>query len=504
MPSYDKTREFFLQDHPRTLFPMGTTRFLVEYFSPALGDFVYGKITHKKDSASAFLPQTKAYASKPGYHLRRTAKLDPVADFFLYDLIYRNRSAFRKSTRHSRVNYGYRFENGSPLPPARSYKAFKRDVHDSLDKFKYCAKFDISTYFNSIYHHDLVMWFNNVSSSEEDAQFFDKFFKQINSGRSVDCLPHGLYPTKMIGSHFLQFVDYAARLDAEHTVRFMDDFYFFSNDLDRLLSDFIEVQRIIGERGLSLNPQKTLIGEVQYLDIEQEIDDIKIELLRRRSRAITASGPDEGDWEDETEEEMSDDETLNDEETEYLYSLLRDQEIEEEDAELVLALMREHGNDVLEHIPVFLERFPNLSKNIFHFCAHVEDKDALGGILVAYLTENPQVTEYQLFWFACILERELLSTSSASSLIPLLYEHQNSTDISRSRVLEIPSKHFGLDDMREEQLRTGASVWPAWSSAVGSRVEKKRNRNHLLGYFANGSAMNELIANCVKQYEQNA
>lgn len=501
MASYEKTKDFYLLDHSRTLFPLGTTKFLVENFASELGDFVYGKITHEKESDFAFLPQAKVYASKPGFHLRRTAKLDPVAEFFIYDLAYRNRSSFRKSGKQSRTNYGYRFESGRPISPANSYRAFKQGVHEALEKYKYCAKFDISTYFNSVYHHDLVMWFNDVATSEEDAQFFDKFLKQTNTGRSVDCLPHGIYPTKMIGSHFLSFIDYAARLDSEMMLRFMDDFYLYSDDLDCLVSDFIEVQHLLGEKGLFLNPQKTVLGEIDHIDIEREVDEIKLALLMRRGRAISASGTDEGDWEDEIEEEGVDEDVLNEDEIEYLDSMLRDDQIEEEDAELILALMRDHGNDVLEYIPTFLERFPNLSKNIYHFCAHVDDKEELGNVVLNYLSENQQVTEYQLFWFGCLLETELFGTSSVDALIPLLYEHQYSTDISKSRILEIPDKRYGLDDMREEQLRTGASVWPAWSSAVGSRVEKKSNRNHLLGYFANGSPMNDLISNCIKQYE---
>jgi len=64
--------------------------------------------------------------------------------------------------------------------------------------------------------------------------------------------------------------------------------------------------------------------------------------------------------------------------------------------------------------------------------------------------------------------------------------------------LEIPEKRFGMKELREEQLKTGASNWLSWASAVGSRKEKKANKNHLLSYFANGSPMNKLIADCIK------
>lgn len=72
MPSYDKTVEFYLTDHPRTLFPLETNRFLVENYASKLGGFVYERITHKKDCEISSLPQTRAYAAKPHFHLRRT------------------------------------------------------------------------------------------------------------------------------------------------------------------------------------------------------------------------------------------------------------------------------------------------------------------------------------------------------------------------------------------------------------------------------------------------
>lgn len=493
MPKYDHTVSFYIQDFPRTLFPMETNRVLIEKFPEHVGDFIYGKITHKneKESALSFLQQTRVYAAKPALHLRRTVKLDPVAEFFIYDLVYRNRSSFRKSAKKSRENFGYRFEKGKSISPASSYREFKTAVHNALTKYKYCAKFDISSYFNSIYHHDLVKWFNDVASSEEDVQFLDKFLKQTNSGRSIDCLPHGLYPTKMIGSHFLNFVDSANRLSSPLLLRFMDDFYLFSDDLEDVQADFIQVQRMLGEKGLSINPTKTRLGDIEHLDIEKKVDEIKLRLLHRRRHVIFASGGDE-----ELEDE---DKHLGEEETDYLLALLKESQIEEEDAELILALMRDYGSDVLEYIPDFLERFPNLSKNIYYFCDHVDDKSAIGSAVLKFVNDTEWLTEYQLFWLAKLLESQLLNTASASDLLARLFEHPNATDITRAKLLEIPEKRFGMSDLREEQLRTGASVWPSWAAAVGTRVEKKANRNHLLAYFSNGSPMNELISGCVRK-----
>jgi hypothetical protein len=490
--SFAKTVEFYKVDFSRTLFPLETNKVLIETSAAELGDFVYAKITHGKDSAFAFLPQTKAYAAKAHHHLRRTAKLDPVAEFFLYDLIYRNRRAFPKGPKTRRINFGYRFEGGQPVSPVQAFRAFKAEVQRSLNQYKYCAKFDVSCYFNSLYHHDLVAWFNDAATSDEDAVFFDKFLKQTNSGRSIDCLVHGIYPAKMIGSQFLTFIERASWLSCQLTLRFMDDFYLFSNDLNEVLSDFNEIQRLLGEKGLSVNPFKTEIGEIESLDIEKKVDDIKKGLLDRRRAVITGSGGD-------VEEHQHEGGALEKEEVEYLMDLLKNPELEDTDAELVLTLMRNYGEDVLSYLPAFLERFANLSKNIYYFCGHIEDKTALAEVVDEYLEDQKHVTEYQLFWLAKILESYLLESKDAGGILSAIYDHPNATDISRAKVLEIRDRRYGLSDLREEHLRTGASGWLAWSAASGVRIEKRKNRNHLLSYFANGSPINELIATCIQK-----
>ena len=95
-------------------------------------------------------------------------------------------------------------------------------------------------------------------------------------------------------------------------------------------------------------------------------------------------------------------------------------------------------------------------------------------------------------------EDYLLDTPSAGDLLFALYEHDNATDISRSKILEIPEKRFGLSDLREEQLRTGHSDWLAWTAAVGSRVHAKGQRNQLLKYFRKSSPLNRLIGEFVE------
>ena len=106
---------YLLSDYPRTLFPLSTTRVVAETWGQQVLEYVYQKVLNPAEIEHSFLPQARCYSSKQGFHLRRTVKLDPVAELFIYDLIYRNRTLFRKDFKDSRRCFGYRFENGEPL-----------------------------------------------------------------------------------------------------------------------------------------------------------------------------------------------------------------------------------------------------------------------------------------------------------------------------------------------------------------------------------------------------
>ncbi len=487
MPNYEQFIRFYESDFSSTLFPLDTNRLLITEHTEEIARFVYQDTTN---GTGQFLPQIRAYASKPGFHVRRTIKLDPVAEFFLYDLILRNRASFRRDFSTNRRNFGYLFEDGELLSSGESHRLFKTQVVQASGQYSYWAKFDISAYFNSIYHHDLVTWFREDGNrTENDINAFGKFFREINSGRSLDCLPQGIAPSKIIGSHFLKFVDNTVRLRSELMLRFMDDFYLFSNDERAVVEDFTLIQRLLGDKGLSINPMKTKIGEVIIADIGRNIEAMRGRLLLRRTHIIEASAIEMPNMEEPL--------ALSQVEVEYLYDMLQNENIEEEDAELVLALMRDHSDNVLHHLENFLSRFPNLSRQIYHFCRYINDPNDIQIILNRLLSRPNYLSEYQLFWMGKIVQEYLLQSPQIGDTIISLLNHPNASQISRAKLLEIPERRFGLPEIRYEYIRTGSSDWLSWAAAVGSRSEPSAGRNHLLGYFRNSSPMNKLIANYV-------
>lgn len=490
MSTYNSV-QYLLDDYPRTLFPLSTTKVIAETTGTEVLQYIYEKVLNPNEPAHSFLSQARCHASKQGFHLRRTVKLDPVAELFIYDIIYRNRSLFRKDFSPNRRSFGYRFEHGKPVSPSKSYGDFKSNLAYAKAHYKFALKFDIATYFNSIYHHYIVRWFSDIGADSDDVEYLGKFLREANTGVSIDCLPHGIHATKIIGAEFLKFIDNSVQLKCNLLLRFMDDFYLFSDEETLLIDDFLTIQRLLGDKGISLNSAKTILGQVSELDVAKKVDELKAGLLKIRRTTFETSG--ELTFEDEEYYE-----NLTPEQVEYLLNLLKEPDIDESDAELVLALLRDHGTDVLSRMNIFLERFPSLSKSIYHFSKYVDDREALANLILIFIRTGKNVTEDQLFWMGKLSEDFLSNTSDYPSILIELYEHPNATLISRAKILEIPEQRFGMIELREEHLRTGKSDWLAWSAAVGTRKATAISRNHTLTYFSKASPMNKIIGDCVQ------
>jgi hypothetical protein len=226
------TADFIKADFSGTLFPMKTNLIVLEHYETELAKYIANRVLSEKHPADNFLAQQRVHATKPRGHLRRTVKLDPVAEYFLYDIVYRNRAIFRTQVSPQRQSFGYRFTDGAHIPVHAAYTTYKASMAEHTATFAHRIQFDIASYFNTLYHHDIAHWFAaRAGVTEPDAGAMGKFFREINAGRSVDFLPHGIYPAKMIGNEFLKLVDLSGTLKSAVISRFMDDFNLFDNCL---------------------------------------------------------------------------------------------------------------------------------------------------------------------------------------------------------------------------------------------------------------------------------
>lgn len=497
-----KTTDFYEKDFWSGLFPMQTNLLMITRKEKELSDYVYQKVL-SGDEQHNFIAQQRVHADKSNGHLRRTLKLDPVAEYFLYDLIYRNRAVFKKPFSEERKSYGYRFEEGEIVPINHAYKSYREDVRNGLKKYGHHLSFDIAGFFNSIYHHDLAHWFSSYPTvTDKDAEAFSKLCREINSGRSVDFLPHGLYPSKMIGSEFLKFTEQSGQLKSSVLLRFMDDYHLFDDNEENIKKDFTRIQKMLGDKGLNVNPQKT---RKSIQDVQQEVSIIRqglYEIIEVQADTYAFGSGMEGSETEEVEVFVD----LSPEQINSLLAFLKEDALDDHDAEMILNVLRYHATDVGDYLPILLERFPSLSKSIFTtfnkpaFFKRVSEVK-LSEIIYEFLVSAETISEFQLFWLAIMAENLLSSAPLYGGILNLLYGHSSSSIIARAKILEIPTQKFGMKELREDHLKNGSSDWLSWASAMGSRTIKKAQRNYVLDYFSKGSSLNYLISSCVKDMD---
>ena len=493
------TASFYEKDFWSALFPMQTNRIMIGTSEKALSDYIYQHILNPANKTDNFLPQQRVYIDKPGGHLRRTVKLDPVAEYFIYDYVYRNRNIFRKPISQSRESFGYRFSDGEHVPVGVAFKGFKEQVNEAHQKFKAHLSFDVASYFNTIYHHDLSHWLSGHDNVDDvDKNSFGQFLREIASGRSIDVLPQGIYPTKMLGAEFLKFIDGSGQLKSALLLRFMDDFHLFDNDEKVIRSDFVLIQKLLGAKGLNVNPLKT---RSRFSEVATVISEIRKSLFEIVEIEVEEEIDVFGSGGFETHTELVEVEKhLSKKQVKNLLALLNEEHLDEHDAELILNLLRSHSDNLDGHLPNLWEKFPSLSKNLYAVCASISDKKKLAALISDFLDGAHNLSDYQLFWFATLAEQHFLKTSSVGNILTKLYEMSGAHTMAGAKILEIPDQRFGFKEIRDEHLKNGASNWASWASAMGTRTLKKDARNYVLDYFSKCSPLNFLVADCVKQH----
>jgi len=299
----------------------------------------------------------------------------------------------------------------------------------------------------------------------------------------------------MIGNEFLKFIDLHGQLKSAQIVRFMDDFTLFDNDPYVVQRDFTRIQQLLGQYALNVNPSKTAFDN-SVGDVKETLSEIRQslrEIITEYEEVPTASGVELIETDIEVEK------NLDPGQIDALLALLKDETLEESDADLILGFLRLHSDSVLEQLPILLSRFPNLIKHIYTVCAGITDKTGLARVILEFLNTQTDLLEYQLFWIATIVEDYLIGQGEYGAVLLRLYELSADHKIARAKVLEIPEQGFGLKEIRSEYLKTGQSDWLSWSSAAGSRALKAGERNYILDYFSKASPLNYLVASCIKK-----
>lgn len=515
-------KEFINMDYNKTLFPLSSIKIFSEFGLNDIINFIneeifqdswlknklkenYPKIqtiiknniieTIDRKMQSYFLMQPWVYALKDKTHYRQTFLLDPIAQIFLYDFVHRNIYYFQNETKEKREIYGYYFENEKYNSPSEEYEKFTKRIYELKNEFDYFGKVDISNYFNNIYHHDIVSFLARKINQME-AEKFGKFLREINEGRSTSCMPQGLFPVKIIGNFFLNFIDESVELKSEYIIRFMDDIYFFSDSKEFIEEDIIVIQKLLGDKGLYLNEEKTKVANTNDKEVREQFDEIKKSLLQKRRLIINT-------YSDEMED-ASDDYELTDEERDYLKKKLYDKHLEDQDIELILILLSTADVETVDLIKLVLYNAPHLTKNLYHNIKrnYMELTDDIIMLFEDYI-EKDNINEYQLFWITKIIIDFTVLNESIAKLLIKIYKHPSSSNVVKCVILEIQENKYGFLELKKKIVR-GHAPELVISAMVGLIGHEKGNRNQIYKYVGKSNPVMRVLTLVLKKLDSNS
>jgi hypothetical protein len=475
----DPVTLFLAADQRKWIFPLRTPVVFAQTDPKALRDHIALKLLDPKQP-DGFVTGQLAYSRKDVHHLRRVLVLDPFATFFLYDFVYTNRKSFAKPARSARRIYGHSFHKGQPVDAFAEYHAFRRKKYELISEHGFFAQLDVFNCFNSFYHHDVTS-FVTSRTTNSSGEHFGQFLRELNAGVSVACFPQGLYPAKVLGNAYLSFIEESRKLKARGITRFLDDIVIADPSEREVHDNVLELQYVLDKHHLSLNDSKTIVGKKGRRFQEQKLDRIKRDLLTKRdSKMLEYDGDDDAD---------DSEDGLNERERDYLFSLIREPNVAQEDVELALSMLREEPDALALLVDPVLDKAPHLLRSFHRFLAFAKDPDAaLWPALTSRLKSDRAFPEHDLFWYARILIDHFDFDQGTADMLLRIYEHPNASVVVRAAVLETEDLKHGFADLKETALRGEGTLLVAAAGMVGLAKQDKAKRNHTFKYVARHGA----------------
>lgn len=474
------TDDFILWDNEQGLFPLNSTVVFAEHGHAAISSYLQNAVFATGAApAQTFLPAVRAHALKDQHHLRSTPILDPFAAYYLYDLVLRNHAHYQVQPVATRHLYGYVFRGDEPQSPTSQYHKFRDRGYSLKSEYAHFAKIDIANCFSNFYHHNVELHLQQQLPCEATSP--GKFFREINQGVSVNFFPQGIFPAKVIGNHYLSFVDEYSGFSSPAMIRFLDDILFFSDKMADLEQDVKQVQQILDAHNLRLNSTKTRFGGKGE---DRVLDDIKKRLLRKRDKVAGYDGTQVKKVELEADEIA------------YLKSIAGNALSPEEDVELALTLLRTNKLEYEALSDAVFTSHPHLMKHVYRLVPpagwrHIFD-------LIKQKLKQPVLTEFELFWCVRMLSDKYKLNTSVAKLLMTAFKHPSATMLVKAAVLENASNDHGFLDLKTAQLKQAPLTLGGMCALAGVRDLEKSKRNYLCKYVANYSASMKVLADIIK------
>lgn len=175
------------------------------------------------------------------------------------------------------------------------YQKFKNSVIKSIevDKVKYKFETDITGFFDSIPHYNLLLTLSTEFGVEDEILDLLSVFLNLWSGTKESRtpgvgIPQGPQPSFLLANLLLYSLDSKMVGNAHKYYRYMDDIKIYGYDEQELLDALVTIDSYTKSHGLSINSKKTSIEE-----IDPEKEDTTAKELKKMDIFSTYEADDE-------------------------------------------------------------------------------------------------------------------------------------------------------------------------------------------------------------------
>lgn len=207
--------------------------------------------------------KTLVASSYSGFRL--ATQIDPIWNAYLLALVLSISDNIEKNRIDKKFNrvFSYRFEYNKSTKQLfdknYGWNLFQKEALKKSDTYKYILNTDISDFYSRIYHHRLENCLLAVTDEKQIIHNIMELLSIITNGDSYG-LPIGGPAARILAEIVLNDIDQLLYNHKIDFVRFVDDYYIFSDTQEAVYSNLIFLSnKLIFNQGLALQKSKTRI-----------------------------------------------------------------------------------------------------------------------------------------------------------------------------------------------------------------------------------------------------
>ncbi|MDY0387570.1 MAG: RNA-directed DNA polymerase [Methanolobus sp.] len=397
-----------------------------------------------------------------------------------------------------------------------SYNNFKEYIYDKSLIYDYCIRMDVASYFESINQHFLINLLYPLGFDARLIKFLEKALSSWSYKNSYSIL-QGLYGSDVLGNFNLTNLDYFLELKDYDYCRYVDDYYIFHDDKEKLHKLLIVLCNKLRKQNLFLNEKKTelkqsltiFFEETEFDTMFHEINQMLSEVLEEDSEIFKSSYgfQIEFDAEESEEKKLKEIDGFKINLIEELYSKRNEAKWQRDDIIKFCIPLFSKSNSLypVDTLEEEIVNNPHLAKYYATYFASIDKENAdVTSLIEDILISNKLIYEYQIHWlFSSLLYRKGVSSQIIDFAVKCLINKQIHETI-RSICAILISKFGSGNQLRtfRDEYEHESSYFVKAAMAYGTRYLSKSERQACRSAWSGHSELNNLVFRSIAKYNE--